>query len=226
MNRCLQLNVVAAWLLAFLAMPARPLTAAPQTNKWEGAIAAFEQEDKQSPPPKNAILFVGSSSIRLWDTTRSFPTLTTLNRGFGGSYLSDVARYADRIITPYQPRLIVVYAGSNDIAGQRTAEEVFAAYKDLVAAVRKSLPTTPILYIAMAPNPKRWHLYPQMQKADALIRDYAKTHDHLRFLDFGPQMLGSDGRPRPELFRDDKLHLNAEGYRLWNSLLLPHLRGD
>ncbi len=204
-----------------------PLTAAEaQTNKWEATIVAFEQKDKQTPPPKDVILFVGSSSIRMWKTADSFPTLTTINRGFGGSYLSDVARFAGRIVTPYKPRLIVVYAGGNDIAGKRSAEQVFAAYKDFVTTVRKALPKTPIICIAMAPNPKRWHLYPEMQKADALIRDYAKAGDLLRFLDFGPQMLGADSQPRPELFLKDKLHLNAEGYKLWNSLLLPHLKGD
>lgn len=219
----LSLPVLLLALFSYLS----PLRAAElQTNKWEGTIAAFEQKDRQSPPPKNGILFVGSSSIRMWNTTNSFPTLTTINRGFGGSYLSDVARFAGRIVTPYNPRLIVVYAGGNDIAGKRTAGQVFAAYKDFVAAVRKVLPKTPIIYIAMAPNPKRWLLYPEMQKADALIRDFAAKGDHLRFLDFGPQMLGADGQPRPELFLKDKLHLNAEGYKLWNSLLAPHLAAD
>jgi lysophospholipase L1-like esterase len=226
MKRQLQLNIAAISLLALLAAPVRLPAAEPQTNKWEATIAAFEQKDQQTPPPKDAILFVGSSSIRMWNTASSFPTFTTINRGFGGSYMSDVARYAERIVTPYKPRLIVVYAGGNDIAGKRSAEQVFAAHKDFVAIVRKSLPKTPIIYIALAPNPKRWLLYPEMQKANALIRDYAKAGDQLRFLDFGPQMLGADGQPRPELYRDDKLHLNAEGYKLWNSLLLPHLKGE
>lgn len=225
MKRFLSAPFFAGLLLALFAYLPLLRAAEPQTNKWEATIIAFEQKDKQTPPPKGAILFVGSSSIRMWNTTNSFPTLATINRGFGGSYMSDVARFADRIVTPYCPRLIVVYAGGNDIAGKRTAEQVFAAYKDFVATVRKSLPKTPIIYIAMAPNPKRWHLYPEMQKANALIRDYAKAGDQLRFLDFGPQMLGPDGQPRPELFLKDKLHLNAEGYKLWNSLLLPHLKG-
>ncbi|MBI5395870.1 MAG: hypothetical protein HZA91_11280 [Verrucomicrobia bacterium] len=219
-------TIAGALLLALLAQLPSLTAAEPQTNKWEATIVAFEQKDKQTPPPKDAILFVGSSSIRMWKTAESFPALTTINRGFGGSYLSDVARYADRIVTPYKPRLIVVYAGGNDITGKRSAEQVFAAYKDFVATVRKSLPTTPIIYIAMAPNPKRWHLYPEMQKANALIRDYAKAGGQLRFLDFGPRMLGADGQPRPELFLKDKLHLNADGYKLWNSLLLPHLKAE
>lgn len=227
MNRRLHFNIAATFLLALLAVPAPQLRAAgPQTNKWESTIAAFEQKDRQSPPPKNAILFVGSSSIRMWNTTNSFPTLATINRGFGGSYMSDVARYAHRIVTPYRPRLIVVYAGGNDIAGKHTAEQVFAAYKEFVATVRQSLPQTPVIYIAMAPNPKRWHLYPKMQQAGALIRDYAAKSDQLRFLDFGPQMLGADGQPRPDLFLKDKLHLNATGYELWNALLLPHLKTE
>ena len=226
MKRGLQLNIAATFLLALLAQFPRLAAADAQTNKWDATIVAFEQKDKQTPPPKDAVLFVGSSSIRMWNTTNSFPTLTTINRGFGGSYMSDVAHYAERIVTPCKPRLIVIYAGGNDIAGKRSAEQVFAAYKDFVAIVRKALPKTPIIYIALAPNPKRWLLYPEMQKANALIRDYAKAGDQLRFLDFGPQMLGADGQPRPELYRDDKLHLNADGYKLWNSLLLPHLKTE
>lgn len=192
--------------------------------KWEKEIAAFEEKDRENPPPKGAIVFVGSSSIRKWTTLADdFPHHRVLNRGFGGSQLGDSVHFADRIVLPYEPRMIVVYAGGNDINLGKTAEQVFAAYQAFVEKVRAKLPDTPIAYISIAGNPKRWAQVDEVKKANALIEDYAKEKPNLKFINVFPRMLGADGLPRPEIFVEDRLHMNAEGYQLWTEIVGSYL---
>jgi lysophospholipase L1-like esterase len=146
-----------------------------------------------------------------------------LNRGFGGSQLGDSVHFADRIVLPYEPRMIVVYAGGNDINLGKTAEQVFAAYQAFVEKVRAKLPDTPIAYISIAGNPKRWAQVDEVKKANALIEDYAKEKPNLKFINVFPRMLGADGLPRPEIFVEDRLHMNAEGYQLWTEIVGSYL---
>jgi len=128
-----------------------------QTNKWETDIAAFEASDRTNRPPKSPLVFVGSSSIRLWKTlAQDFPKHHVVNRGFGGSEISDSVQFADRIVIPYRPRLIVMYAGGNDIHNGKSPETVFNDFKAFVAKVHALLPKTRIAYISIAPNPARW----------------------------------------------------------------------
>jgi lysophospholipase L1-like esterase len=196
---------------------------APAADKWEKTIAAFEAEDAKSPPPKDAVLFVGSSSIRLWDLKKSFPDLPTINRGFGGSQMSDAAQYAKRLITSYKPRLIVLYEGDNDLAAKKTPADVAADFDRLLKLVRADLPTTPLVVIGCKPSPKRWALIEQQRELNRLLADRCEKDGHARLLDIEKPMLGDDGQPRADLFRDDMLHLNDKGYALWNSLLAPLL---
>jgi len=195
----------------------------PQPQRWQPDIDNFTRQDEQQAPPQNAILFVGSSSIRLWDTQKSFPGLTTINRGFGGSFLVDSEYYADRIILPYAPRTIVLYAGDNDIASGKSPAMLLADFQSFTAKIRRSLPQTKILYIAIKPSLARWNLWPQMNAANHLIGDYCAAAPRMQFIDITFPMLGTDGQPRPELFQPDGLHLNDEGYRLWTSILTPFL---
>lgn len=196
---------------------------APAPEKWKHDIKAFETLDRLYPPPKDPILFVGSSSIRLWDLERYFPVHTVINRGFGGSQIADSVYYADRIILPYRPRTIVFYAGENDIAAGKTPEQAFQDFKSFAEKVRSSLPLTPILYIGMKPSPLRWELYPQMQEANRLIQKYTSQKRAMKFIDMSPHMLGQDGQPRIELFRKDNLHLNDQGYEIWTQVIKAHL---
>jgi len=196
----------------------------PDFSRWEKAIAAFEQQDKDKPPPKNAILFVGSSSIRLWNLAKSFPDLDAINRGFGGSHLADSVHFAPRIILKYQPRLIVVYAGDNDIAAGKTPEKVAADFQALVQVVQKDLPKTRIAYIAIKPSLLRWNLRNKMGQTNDLIEAQCKKDERLQYVDVVKPMLGADGKPRPELFAQDGLHLNDKGYELWASILKPYLK--
>ena len=215
-------QIHAAIVLAFLAL-STPLLAAEPADKWEKAIADFEAQDRQSPPPKNAILFVGSSSIRLWDLNKSFPDLPAINRGFGGSQMSDVVRYASRIVTPYKPRAIVLYEGDNDLANGRKPEEVAADFDAFLKLVRADLPETPMIVIGCKPSPKRWALIDQQRTTNRLLAERCTADGHCTFLDVEKPMLGDDGQPRADLFVEDKLHLNDKGYELWTKLLEPLL---
>jgi lysophospholipase L1-like esterase len=199
--------------------------AAPAADRWEKAIAAFEAEDKSSPPPKDAVVFIGSSSIRLWDLKKSFPEVAAINRGFGGSQMADAARYAHRIVTPYKPRLIVLYEGDNDLNAGKSPQQVAADFDEFLKVVRSDLAMTPLIVIGMKPSPSRWKLIEQQREANRLLADRCAKDGKCRFLDVEKPMLGSDGQPRPELFRADKLHLNDDGYKLWNSLLRPLVSG-
>jgi lysophospholipase L1-like esterase len=197
----------------------------PTTNKWEKDIAAFEAQDAISRPPRRAVLFVGSSSIRLWNLKESFPDLETINRGFGGSELADSVRYADRIVIKHRPRIVVLYAGDNDIAAGKSPKRVLSDFQQFVRVVQSRLPNTNIIYIAVKPSIKRWSLIDKIRETNRLIRDEiaAQKTDRLAFLDTEKPMLGDDGRPRADLLQDDGLHLNREGYKLWTSLLRPLL---
>jgi lysophospholipase L1-like esterase len=197
-----------------------------EEGRWEPEMRRLEEMDEKAPPPEGAVLFVGSSSIRGWDLPKSFPDLKTINRGFGGSQLADVVRYADRIVLPCKPRIIVLYAGDNDIASGRSPEQVAADFKAFVKKVQDALPETRVLFISIKPSIQRWKLVEKMRRANELIRDFAMRDKRLGYVDADTPMLGPDGKPRPELFKPDGLHLNDEGYKLWASLLTPLLKGE
>ena len=192
--------------------------------RFESEITAFEKSDAEHPPEKGAILFIGSSSIRLWKSLAAdFPTHHVLNRGFGGSEVSDSVAFADRIVMPYEPKLIVFYAGGNDIHGGKSAEQVAADFRTFVEKVRAKLPNEPIDYISIAGNPARWAEVDKVKAANGMIEKFCKETPGLKFIDVYSHMLGQDGLPRPEIFGPDKLHMNPEGYKLWTQIIGPYL---
>ena len=195
-----------------------------KTNAFDKEILAFEASDKTNPPPQHAVLFIGSSSIRMWKTlARDFPDRRVINRGFGGSQISDSIHFAERIVMPYRPDVIVFYAGGNDINAGKSAEIVFDDFKHFVSVVREKLPRTKIVYISVAPNPARWSQIDRVREANRLIRDYTKTEAGLSFIDVHPAMLGADGQPKPDIYLSDRLHMNEKGYALWKGLVSEHL---
>lgn len=202
--------------------------AAPATNeftRWEKDIAAFEASDKTNPPPKGAILFIGSSSIRMWKSlAQDFPQHQVINRGFGGSQVADSTYFAERIALPYEPRLIVIYAGGNDINSKKTPERVFANFQAFVAKIHAKLPETRIAYISIAPNPARWAQIEQIKSANKMIEDFTKTNPKLAFINVFPAMLGEDGLPKPDIYLPDKLHMNTNGYAIWRKVVEPYLQ--
>ena len=194
------------------------------TNRWESDIGAFEASDKTNPPPQNAILFIGSSSIRMWtDIQKAFPEHRVFRRGFGGSELSDSVEFADRIVIPYKPKMILLYAGDNDIANGKSPERVLGDFKEFVEKVHAALPRTRIGYISIKPSLARRKLINEMKTANLLIKDYVGHGEGLLFIDVFTPMLDQDGEPRSELFIRDGLHLNDKGYALWTSIIGPVL---
>lgn len=191
--------------------------------RWESTIKKFEQQDQQSPPPKNALLFIGSSSIRMWDLNKWFPDRRTINRGFGGSEIADSTYFADRILLPYKPRVVVLYAGDNDIAKGKSPERVYRDWQAFVAKVHGELPDTKIVYVAIKPSLARWNLVGKMRAANRLIEQSCQKNDKLVYLDIDTPMLGDDRKPREELFKNDGLHLSDKGYQIWSDLVRPEL---
>ena len=216
------LIVLSVLSLANLAAAVEPVRVSPE--KWEKDISAFEAAEASNPVPKNAVVFVGSSSIRKWTSLATdFPHHQVLNRGFGGSQLSDSAHFAERLVLKHEPRFIVVYAGGNDINANKTPEEVFSSFKAFVGKVREKQPSTPIAYISIAGNPKRWSQVEKVIQANALIEAYTKANPGLLFIDVFHPMLGPDCLPKPEIFSSDKLHMNEDGYKLWTEIVAPYL---
>jgi lysophospholipase L1-like esterase len=198
--------------------PLRPRMSVLVKN-WEPAIRAFEVHDAAHPPPDNPILFLGSSSIRGWDLSGAFPGVPAINRGFGGSELSDSIRYFDRVVLPYRPRAILLYAGDNDIGNGESAGQVIADFRTFAAKVRSRLPRTHLAFIPIKPSLKRWELWPEMKQANVSIRDLVAADSMRHYLDTASPMLGEDGLPVQELFAKDGLHLSKEGYALWSGIV-------
>jgi len=192
--------------------------------KWQKEIAAIEGRYAEKPAPAAPIVFVGSSSIRMWKSlAEDFPGKPVLNHGFGGSEVFDSMNFAHRLVLPFKPKQIVMYAGGNDLNAGKTPERVFADFQAFVAKVKATLPKTKICYISSAPNPKRWSQIVETRKLNTLVKDFCAKDEHLSFIDVHPVMLGADGQPKPDIFLDDKLHMNPKGYALWKEVVAPLL---
>ena len=188
-------------------------------------IQAFKKEDSVQKPTNNAILFVGSSSFRLWkDVEKAFPNHTIINRGFGGSSLPHVIQYADDIIFPYQPKQVVIYCGENDMTAEGvTGDTVFQRFKTLFNLIRNRMPHVPIAFVSMKPSPSRWHLREKLIRGNDLIKSFLKKQKKTAYVDVWKPMLDKNGKPNEELFVEDKLHMNEKGYAIWTKKIEPHL---
>ena len=196
------------------------LRVAAQADKWAKEMAAFEEQDRKD-PAIGGVVFVGSSSIRLWDLAKSFPGLPALNRGFGGSEIADAVSHVDLLVLKHRPRIVIFYAGDNDIANGRTPQQVFDDYRAFVGKVHAALPATKIAFIAIKPSIQRWALVDKVRAANALVRDHARSDERLGFVDVDGPMLGWDEKPRKELFVADGLHMTPKGYEVWTALVRP-----
>ena len=194
-----------------------------QEDPWAKEIAAFAAADEATPFPAGGIVFVGSSSIRLWDLASAFPGRPALNRGFGGTQIRDSVRHVDRLVIRHTPATVVFYAGDNDLADGRTPQQVEADFAAFVGRVHATLPATRIAFIGIKPSIARWALIARVREANRLIRDFCDRDDRLGFVDVDAAMLGWDGKPRPELFVKDGLHMSPRGYEIWNMLVRPFL---
>jgi len=192
---------------------------------WEETIAKFEAADRTSPPPKNGIVFIGASSIVRWNLPESFPELgaSAINRGFGGSLAADSAYYAERIVIPYKPRIVVFYAGDNDVETPTRPEQIAAAFAEFEQKVHKALPDSKIIFISIKPSLRRFAFMDKIRGANALVKDYVGKHKNSAYMDIVPQMLNAEGKPRPELLVADGLHMTPAGYKVWTAALKPML---
>jgi lysophospholipase L1-like esterase len=205
-------------LAFFAALPGKGATFNPA--KYEKDIRAFEASDQTNPPPANAVLFLGSSSIRYWtNLAESFPELKTIRRGFGGSTIPDSTAFAHRIVIPYRPSKIVLYAGDNDIADGYSPEQVLSEFQKFVGQVGAALPETEIYFIAIKPSPSRWRLAAQQEEANRLVRDYCARERKLQYIDVWTPMLDEERKPDRAFFTSDNLHINEKGYRLWAKII-------
>ncbi|MDB6110818.1 MAG: hypothetical protein JWR69_2568 [Pedosphaera sp.] len=235
MNTLAARKNIAACLLLLLALAlttpgcktSPPNSVATQdVRKWERDIAAFESSDRTNTPPKNPIVFVGSSSIVKWKTlAEDFPGLPVINRGFGGSELADSVKLADRIVIPYAPRQVVVYAGGNDLNAHKPAEIVYGDFVALMQELHAALPHARLAYIASAPNHARWKRVEQVKRLNFLAEKYCRRHG-IDFINVFPLMLGPDGQPKPDIYVADGLHMNAKGYAIWKQAVAPYLKKD
>jgi lysophospholipase L1-like esterase len=207
--------------------PARapaPAAAPDRFARWEKEIAAFEASDRTNPPPKGGIVFVGSSTIRRWTSLADdFPGQKVINRGFGGSEIVDSTHFADRIIFPYEPRQVFLRAGGNDIHAGRLPKEVAIDFYEFCRVVHRRLPNTEIVYIAVNPAPARWGESDKYRALNGQIREMAVDMPRVSFVDCYKVSLTAEGRARPELFVADRLHFNADGYKLLADEVRPYL---
>lgn len=192
---------------------------------WEKEIDAFAEIDRKQTPPDGAVLFVGSSSIRMWENLRSsFPRLKVINRGFGGSRLEDVNFYFERIVAPYKPKIIVLYAGENDINEGVPVEKLIESYRRFAAMVRQKLPKTKIVFVSLKPSLARWQIADKFRQTNALIKAETEKDKRAVFADVWTAMLDETGKPKEDIFVADRLHLNEKGYVIWRGVLEKFLK--
>jgi lysophospholipase L1-like esterase len=219
-----KMAIVGLAVLGILSRAGAGQPADPDPNRFAQEIKAFAEWDGKNAVPANPVLFVGSSSIRLWRTHESFPELPIINRGFGGSQISDVIHFAGRVVLPYRARVIVFYAGNNDIAAGKSAQRVCDDFRQFVKLVHAGQPAARVVFLGILPSRSRWKFWPEVQKVNGLVEEFCKGDPRLVFAGFGASFLGADGTPDSSLFLKDELHLNAQGYAVWNKALAPVLQ--
>ncbi|TKC05376.1 G-D-S-L family lipolytic protein [Pedobacter polaris] len=213
------LKLIALFLFVFAAAKAQ------QKDAFYNDIQNFKKQDSIKFPPKNAVLFIGSSTFTNWkDVQTYFPKHVIINRGFGGSSLPNVINYIGDIVYPYQPKQIVIYCGENDFMGNATAEIVVSRVKKLFDLIRVEYPKVPIAYISIKPSPSREKYRPQMIEANQKIAEMIKVMKRTEFINTYDAMFNADGTIMKDIFLSDNLHMNAKGYAIWQKIMEPYLK--
>lgn len=206
--------------------PVRHYAGLPAVKAWEPDIAQFDRLSASEEYAPDAVIFAGSSSIRMWSTlAEDMKPYNVIQRGYGGARMSDFAVYAERIFAPLPGRALVLFV-ANDIVGgddDNTPEIVSRLFRDIVRSFRKSHPKAPVFWVAITPTSSRWHAWPEVSRANGLIREVCARGDNLYYIDTAPAFLNEEGRPRDELFLADRLHLNREGYLVWTGIIRGEL---
>ncbi len=197
-----------------------------ENNPFESSIRTFEDWDKKNSVPQNGVLFVGSSTIVGWQTHKFFGELPVINRGFGGSQISDINYFASRVVIPYKPKVIVFYAGDNDIAAGKSPKQVLNDYTKFVEFVHKELPETRIIFISMKYGSNNVSSHDTIKEGNVMIEQYSKKDAKLIYFDGVSPLLDKDGKPNDDLFKSDRYHLNDKGYEIWTKLLIPIIQKE
>lgn len=206
---------------------AKSLKASADPEYFAADIAKFATTDRDQPPPARPIVFVGSSSIRLWDTLQQdMAPLPALNRGFGGARLSSVLYYVDRVVIQYRPRAVVLYAGDNDIDAGRSPEDIVSDFRGFVSRLHSALPGVRIYYLSIKPNLRFWSNWPKYQAVNAQISAICASDSRLSYIDGATPLLASGQPPARDLYRFDQMHLSKKGYALWTGIVKPRLQRD
>lgn len=195
----------------------------PDPLRFESQIHTFQDWDRKNSFVENAILFTGSSSVRLWNTATAFPDYPVLNRGFGGSHLSDVKAHYESVIAPYKPSVLVLYAGDNDVASGKSAEQILSDYTNLAEKFLADFPDGKLLFISIKPSKSRWDFWPKMKEINKTVENYNQKQERLYYVDLASPLLDNSHKPDPSLFSDDLLHLNENGYKVWTENIEPVL---
>lgn len=197
----------------------------PDPNRFRNDIDKFIEQDKKHPEKTSSIVFVGSSSIRGWDTEKSFPKLPIAQRGFGGSHISDVNYFIEPLVLKHSPDIVVLYAGENDISHGKNPKEVFRDFKYFVDAVYKQSTETHIVFLSIKPTPARWRKWPKMIETNNMIKTFTEKSEKLHYVDIASPMIGKDGKPIDKLYMKDQIHMTAEGYAIWDEKVRSILSG-
>lgn len=197
----------------------------PDPLRFEEEIQNFREWDSKNSFPEDAILFVGSSSIRMWETADAFPGLPVINRGFGGSHFSDLLYYYDSLVLPYNPSVVVMYEGDNDVASGKNNDQVYEDYREFTDRLTSDFPDVKLVFVPIKPSSSRWDKWPQMKRANERIKNHIDQNENFYYVDMATPILGTDGTPDDSLFLDDQLHLNEKGYAKWNAVIGPVLEG-
>jgi len=191
----------------------------PAPLRYDADIAAFTTWDSKNSTPDDAVLFVGSSSIRFWPTALYFPNRKVVNRGFGGAHISDVNHFVQETVLSHDPGVVVFYAGDNDVWAGKGEAQILDDFVEFVSAVQAGATSTPIVFVSIKPSPSRWNIWAEMQTVNQTIRSLVAGDPFLHYADVATPMIGNDSLPIPELFVEDGLHLNAAGYGVWTSVV-------
>jgi len=232
MKKCILFPVLATMFIAVFGCknePAQqpqgtPLTRGDsiQVDRFEAEIKKYEEADQAQMPAKGGIVFVGSSSFRMWSTlVQDFAPLPVINRGFGGSTTPEVIHYAPRILFKYGPSVVVYYCGDNDLASNTPPQVVFQNFKKFIGETEKNLPNATVVMVSAKPSPSRWALWKSYQQFNGMVQQFAQNRPSLRYVDAGQVLMVPNGQPDPSLFAEDQLHLNEAGYAKWTALLKP-----
>jgi len=223
----LRIRARAPFVLAAAALVCAPALSAqvadPDPARFTDYFDGIATYDAENSTPADPIVFVGSSSINFWKTAHYFPQFPVVNRGFGGSQASDATHWVERAVLQYDPSVVVYYEGDNDVAAGKKAAQIFGDMREFAEAVHASLPGTHVVFLSVKPSVRRWEQWSEAQATNALLEQYAAERYNVHYVDVGSDLLGADGRPIPELFRRDNLHLTEDGYEVWTRIVTPVL---